>query len=120
MTAKNQAVTYLEAMLDSNANFCPGQWESIDAIVVASDAETGGTWAGATETLKNDWAPVFVLEHDQMPQGNRLLLQKGAAAFPHPFKDSPLKLTEWLNNNKPDSRTPVQPGLFQPLATATS
>jgi predicted Rossmann fold nucleotide-binding protein DprA/Smf involved in DNA uptake len=32
------------------------------AIVVAFDAETGGTWAGATETLKNKWVPVFVLE----------------------------------------------------------
>lgn len=48
------------------------------AIVVASDAETGGTWAGATETLKNKWVPVFVLEHGQMPDGNKLLLQKGA------------------------------------------
>ena len=33
------------------------------AIIVASDAETGGTWAGATETLKNGWVPIFVLEH---------------------------------------------------------
>ena len=32
------------------------------AIVVASDAETGDTWAGATEALKNSWLPVFVLE----------------------------------------------------------
>ncbi|MEW5939194.1 MAG: DNA-processing protein DprA, partial [Chloroflexota bacterium] len=38
------------------------------AIVVASDAETGGTWAGATETLKNQWIPVFVLEHEKMPE----------------------------------------------------
>lgn len=29
---------------------------------VASDAETGDTWAGATEALKNSWLPVFVLE----------------------------------------------------------
>jgi predicted Rossmann fold nucleotide-binding protein DprA/Smf involved in DNA uptake len=82
------------------------------AIVVASDAETGGTWAGATETLKNGWVPVFVLEHTQMPQGNKLLLQKGGIAFPHPFKDSQLKLTEWLNNNKPDPRIPIQSELF--------
>ena len=32
------------------------------AIVAASDAETGDTWAGATEALKNSWLPVFVLE----------------------------------------------------------
>ncbi len=66
------------------------------AIVVASDAETGGTWAGATETLKNNWVPVFVLEHDHMPEGNKLLLQKGALAFPHPFKEPPVKLPDWM------------------------
>jgi predicted Rossmann fold nucleotide-binding protein DprA/Smf involved in DNA uptake len=66
------------------------------AIVVASDAETGGTWAGATETLKSSWVPVFVLEHVQMPAGNTLLLQKGAIPFPRPFKESTVKLPEWL------------------------
>lgn len=83
------------------------------AIVVASDAETGGTWAGATETLKNNWVPVFVLEHEQMPEGNKLLLQKGALAFPHPFKDKPVKLPEWLKE-KTDTlpSQPTQPNLF--------
>lgn len=83
------------------------------AIVVASDAETGGTWAGATETLKSGWVPVFVLEHDAMPEGNRLLLQKGALAFPHPFKDKPVKLPEWLKG-KMDKLPlpPTQPSLF--------
>jgi predicted Rossmann fold nucleotide-binding protein DprA/Smf involved in DNA uptake len=52
------------------------------AIAIASDAETGGTWAGATEALRNKWVPVFVLEHDGMPEGNKLLLQKGALPFP--------------------------------------
>jgi predicted Rossmann fold nucleotide-binding protein DprA/Smf involved in DNA uptake len=83
------------------------------AIVVASDSETGGTWAGATETLKNGWVHVFVLEHDAMPEGNRLLLQKGALAFPHPFKDKPVKLPEWLKE-KTDKLPlqPTQPSLF--------
>lgn len=83
------------------------------AIVVASDAETGGTWAGATEAIKNGWVPVFVLEHEQMPEGNKLLLQKGALAFPHPFKEPPLKLPAWLKE-KADSLPlqPSQPGLF--------
>jgi predicted Rossmann fold nucleotide-binding protein DprA/Smf involved in DNA uptake len=66
------------------------------AIVVASDAETGGTWAGAMETLKNGWVPIFVLEHDRMPEGNKLLLQKGALAFPHPLKEPPVHLPDWL------------------------
>lgn len=67
------------------------------AIVVASDAETGGTWAGATETLKHGWIPVFVLEHDQMPAGNKELIQKGGLPFPHPFMDLPINLPGWLN-----------------------
>lgn len=84
------------------------------AIVVASDAETGGTWAGAAETLKNNWVPVFVLEHDAMPEGNKLLLQKGALAFPHPFKEAPIKLPDWLKEKAASLhlRQPSQPSLF--------
>jgi DNA processing protein len=83
------------------------------AIVVASDAETGGTWAGATEVIKNGWVPVFVLEHAKMPDGNKLLLQKGGIPFPHPFNNSPLSLAEWLSQ-KSSSRVvpPNQMELF--------
>jgi DNA processing protein len=66
------------------------------AVVVASDAEKGGTWAGATEALKAGWIPVFVLDHPAMPEGNRLLLQKGGLAFPHPFHEHYSKLSGWL------------------------
>jgi predicted Rossmann fold nucleotide-binding protein DprA/Smf involved in DNA uptake len=83
------------------------------AIIVASDAETGGTWAGATEALKNEWLPVFVLEHEQMPEGNKLLLQKGALAFPHPFKEAPTKLNAWLKEQAGNIQVkPSQPSLF--------
>jgi len=83
------------------------------AIVVASDAETGGTWAGATEALKNNWLPVFVLEHDAMPEGNKLLLQKGALSFPHPFKDAPVKLPDWMKEKAASlPAAPNQLGLF--------
>lgn len=83
------------------------------AIVVASDAETGGTWAGATETLKNKWIPVFVLEHNQMPDGNKLLLQKGALPFPHPFKDKPVTLPDWLKEKAASLPSqPTQSSLF--------
>ncbi len=69
------------------------------AIVVASDAEKGGTWAGASETLKNGWVPVFVLDHAAMPDGNRLLLKKGGISFPHPFPEHYSKLPEWLQEH---------------------
>jgi predicted Rossmann fold nucleotide-binding protein DprA/Smf involved in DNA uptake len=83
------------------------------AIVVASDAETGGTWAGATEALKHGWVPVFILEHAKMPEGNKLLLQKGGLPFPHPFKEPPVKLPDWLQAKASTlSPRPEQPGLF--------
>jgi DNA processing protein len=83
------------------------------SIVVASDAESGGTWAGATETLKNGWIPVFVLEHEAMPEGNKLLLQRGALPFPHPFKEPPVKLSGWMKTHA-DSLPfqPSQPSLL--------
>jgi len=66
------------------------------AIVVASDAEKGGTWAGATEALRLKWIPVFVLDHPDMPEGNKLLIQKGALQFPHPFPEHYQNLKAWL------------------------
>lgn len=83
------------------------------AIVVASDAEKGGTWAGATEALKAGWLPVFVLEHPTMPDGNRLLLQKGGIAFPHPFPEHYSKLPGWLQEHSSSSKPKAtQLGLF--------
>jgi predicted Rossmann fold nucleotide-binding protein DprA/Smf involved in DNA uptake len=83
------------------------------AIVVASDAESGGTWAGATETLKNNWVPVFALEHADMPEGNKLLLQKGALPFPQPFKEPPIKLLDWMEKQAANfPPRPDQPSLF--------
>ena len=83
------------------------------AIVVASDVEKGGTWAGASEAIKAGWLPVFVLEHPAMPEGNHLLLQKGAAPFPHPFPEHHSKLPNWLQEHalRPKPQT-TQLGLF--------
>jgi predicted Rossmann fold nucleotide-binding protein DprA/Smf involved in DNA uptake len=83
------------------------------AIVVASDAETGGTWAGATEALKAGWLPVFVLEHSGMPEGNQLLMQRGALPFPHPFPEHYSKLPKWLETQSAQIKPkPAQLGLF--------
>ncbi|MEK7728846.1 MAG: DNA-processing protein DprA [candidate division KSB1 bacterium] len=49
------------------------------AVVVASDLETGGTWAGATENLRKAYAPMLVRSEIDAPQGNRALVGKGAA-----------------------------------------
>ena len=83
------------------------------AIVVTSDAEQGGTWAGATEALKAQWIPVFVLEHSQMSQGNRALLEKGAHPLPYPLPVRPAQLKAWLDEHIPPSKHQVsQPRLF--------
>jgi predicted Rossmann fold nucleotide-binding protein DprA/Smf involved in DNA uptake len=83
------------------------------AIVVASDVEQGGTWAGATEALKAQWVPVFVLEHANMPQGNRALLEKGANPLPYPLPVQPAQLKAWLDEHVLPSKPQVtQPRLF--------
>lgn len=83
------------------------------AIVVASDAEKGGTWSGAVETLKAGWVPVFVLEHKDMPAGNPLLLQKGGLPFPYPFPVQYHQLENWLKEkSQPAAPKPKQLGLL--------
>ena len=83
------------------------------AIVVASDANKGGTWSGAFETLKAGWVPVFILEHAAMPDGNRLLIEKGGRAFPHPFPEHYSKLADWLREHSGTIQTgPTQLGFF--------
>lgn len=71
------------------------------AIVIASDFEKGGTWAGATEALKAKWVSVFALQHEQMPLGNTKLIERGAIPFPYPFDGHYSELQLWLNSHSP-------------------
>lgn len=48
------------------------------AAVVSSDTGKGGTWSGATEALRERWAPVFVRDATDAPPGNAALLRQGA------------------------------------------
>lgn len=68
-------------------------------VVVASDAEKGGTWAGATEALKETWLPVFIGEFSTAPDGNRRLIAKGGIPIPSPFNRPPSDLANWLAAN---------------------
>jgi predicted Rossmann fold nucleotide-binding protein DprA/Smf involved in DNA uptake len=52
------------------------------ALVVASSAETGGTWAGATEALRHGRVKVFVKSTGAVAPGNPRLLRMGGRAFP--------------------------------------
>jgi predicted Rossmann fold nucleotide-binding protein DprA/Smf involved in DNA uptake len=71
------------------------------ALVVASDAETGGTWAGAIEALKAKWVPVFACDGEGLPDGNKRLLGRGALPFPYPFAGRLDSLGDWLAENSP-------------------
>lgn len=48
------------------------------AMVVACDADKGGTRAGALENLRHGWVPLFVRADPEAPAGNRMLLESGA------------------------------------------
>ncbi len=53
---------------------------SVAAFVISSDYDKGGTWAGATENLKNGWVPTFVRKVEYL-KGNMELIKKGAIAI---------------------------------------
>jgi predicted Rossmann fold nucleotide-binding protein DprA/Smf involved in DNA uptake len=52
------------------------------AIVVAAGKESGGSWSGAIENLKNGWVPLWVKEHPDQDSGNAALVQQGARWLP--------------------------------------
>jgi predicted Rossmann fold nucleotide-binding protein DprA/Smf involved in DNA uptake len=83
------------------------------ALVIASDAEKGGTWAGAEEAVKSGIVPVFVVDGSDAPDGNRLLIKRGAIPFPDSFEDSPSSLGDWLEEHAPAKEpVAVQGSLF--------
>lgn len=69
------------------------------SVVVSSDYQKGGTWAGAVETLTAGWCPVFVRSGDNVGPGNQELINKGA----RPISDADLEgvddLVEWMRNH---------------------
>ncbi|HLF84773.1 MAG TPA: DNA-processing protein DprA [Blastocatellia bacterium] len=82
-------------------------------LVIASDVEKGGTWAGAEEVLKARWVPVFVVDGPNVPDGNRVLIKRGAIPFPDTFDDSPSSLGDWLEEHVPVKEpVAVQGSLF--------
>ena len=69
------------------------------AVVVSSEFQTGGTWAGATEALKGDWCPVFVRTSEQLPKGNCELLKLGALALPESELATLENLRLWMQSH---------------------
>ena len=69
------------------------------AVVVSSDFQTGGTWAGAVEALKAGWRPVFARDGNDVPKGNRELLKLGAAPLPESEVDAIGNLLDWMRQH---------------------
>jgi predicted Rossmann fold nucleotide-binding protein DprA/Smf involved in DNA uptake len=65
-------------------------------LIVSSGYNEGGTWSGAIEQLeKLHLTPIFVRAGDDVPEGNRQLLRRGALSFPpEPWVDSLHELFE--------------------------
>jgi predicted Rossmann fold nucleotide-binding protein DprA/Smf involved in DNA uptake len=66
------------------------------AVVVCSEYQKGGTWAGAAEALRAGWCPVFARE-----PGNRELLKAGAASLPESALATIEDLPSWLRQHAP-------------------
>jgi DNA processing protein len=80
------------------------------AVVVSSDFQTGGTWAGSVEALKAGWCPVFARDGANVPKGNRELLKLGAAPLPESEFSQTSDLPSWLGQHAKVKA--VQRGLF--------
>lgn len=82
------------------------------ALVVSSDCEKGGTWAGAVEQLeKLRLVPVYVRSNGETGKGLDALRRKGALPWPNP--ETPEALAELLTLEvSPRNAAPGQNELF--------
>lgn len=83
-------------------------------LVMNTDYKKGGTWAGADEQLNRFHScPIYVRSSENMPKGNRLLLEAGAARWPNDLSPEGLRK---LMDAKPEERRrvfePYQGSLF--------
>jgi predicted Rossmann fold nucleotide-binding protein DprA/Smf involved in DNA uptake len=51
------------------------------ALVVCTETEKGGTWAGAQENLKHKWAPLLVRAGAEVAAGNHQLIEAGGLSW---------------------------------------
>ena len=88
------------------------------AVVVRSEQEKGGTWAGATEALKKRLAPVFV-NPDAKAEGNAALLELGALPLPLPGEDVD-SASPWLSEAVEAGKAGDSDDRVFPMSTADS
>ena len=69
------------------------------SVVVSSDYQKGGTWAGAVETLIAGWCPVFVRSGTSVGQGNKELINKGAMPLAAGDLAGIASIVEWMKEH---------------------
>jgi DNA processing protein len=69
------------------------------AVVVSSDYQKGGTWAGATEALKADLCPVAVRSGTEVGTGNQELVNRGALPISAEELDHVGNIIEWMKKH---------------------
>lgn len=92
------------------------------ALVVRSEKESGGTWAGAAENLKekNRWVPLFVASPSDA-DGNSALREMGASPLTVPDAKS-MGPDNWLHEQlcAHDEATVPQPSLLETSTEAST
>jgi len=79
-------------------------------VVVKSDHEKGGTWAGAIENLKKQWVPLLV--RDIKHQGNQAIIAQGGLPMSDDFADytaQPTANTQPKTDESPTTATKSGP-----------
>ena len=66
------------------------------SVVVSSDFEKGGTWAGAIENMTARWVPLFVRQEIGSLEGNARLIERGGIAVTPQALGAGKNLGEWL------------------------
>jgi predicted Rossmann fold nucleotide-binding protein DprA/Smf involved in DNA uptake len=92
-------------------------------LVVTSDFEKGGTWAGAIEQLERfHFVPVFVRNGNKAGRGNAALIHHGGRAWPNPENAAELKqtLTSAIESAAAEPKQEALSFAFKEQATANT
>jgi len=84
------------------------------AIVISSARDRGGTWNGATTALKSKWCPVFVRADENVPEGNKALIERGGIPLDLTAMPEDTGFEGWLESlAKEHTPRPVRPEAIQ-------
>lgn len=78
------------------------------AVVVSSELQKGGTWAGATEALTAGWCPLFVRSGKDVGAGNQELIKKGGRAVSDTDLNEADDIIDWMTRNSPSAERPPE------------